>query len=213
MSFFDEPRTLGEKYTRATITSDLTLSFKEQSDADKLLAAGFAAAGNTWGSMALALWRLDLNGVCTRQELQDLHEFSARKAYDWSRTGGRYQLGAGSAADVAATVLRWWLDDVCPACDGRKVDLIPGTRKTGANLCQVCRGLGKPDVASRLSFKRQPAGQMLADEYRAMMGFIFGSMAARLAPDLDLPDLSRVPELHARLVDLRSDAAASEATS
>lgn len=50
---------------------------------------------------------------------------------------------------VAADALLAWLDDVCPACDGRKYQFIPGGGALSNRLCGGCAGTGR----------RLPAGQ------------------------------------------------------
>jgi hypothetical protein len=201
------PTSLGERYARATITDDITVSADDRTDADKLLAAGFAAMGNVRGQMALALYRLDLNHVATRGEIRLLLETSASELCARSQRAGRWKLRVSTAFEIAETVVRWWVDSTCSACNGRKVDLIPGTQLTSARPCQACQGFGKAPVETRLPFKRQEAGRWLADDYRSMLGFVFGEMAARLANTLDLPDLSEHPALQQRLTELRSPAA------
>jgi len=42
----------------------------------------------------------------------------------------------------AAGVIRYWLDQNCPACEGRKWQLIPGTPTLSNRACPTCRGSG-----------------------------------------------------------------------
>ena len=54
----DAQRSLGEAYISATGTGRLEVDADRRTDADVLLAAAFASAGNLRGSMALVLYRL-----------------------------------------------------------------------------------------------------------------------------------------------------------
>lgn len=43
----------------------------------------------------------------------------------------------------AAAVLRYWLDPVCKACEGRGAPLIAGTNQASPHKCPDCQGRGK----------------------------------------------------------------------
>lgn len=43
----------------------------------------------------------------------------------------------------AAAVVRFWLDPICKACEGRGAPLIPGTNVKAAVACSECRGKGE----------------------------------------------------------------------
>lgn len=44
--------------------------------------------------------------------------------------------------DVAAGAIKYWLDQHCTACDGRKWKLIAGTPALSNRVCHVCHGSG-----------------------------------------------------------------------
>lgn len=44
---------------------------------------------------------------------------------------------------TACAVLLWWLDHVCPECQGRKEEIIPDSPSLSGRACQVCRGSGE----------------------------------------------------------------------
>lgn len=44
--------------------------------------------------------------------------------------------------DVTAAVLRWWLDPTCPACEGRRWQVVPGTGRLSDKPCPACHGTG-----------------------------------------------------------------------
>lgn len=45
-------------------------------------------------------------------------------------------------ADKAAAVVRYWLDQTCQGCDGRKFQILPGTPSLSTKVCPACRGSG-----------------------------------------------------------------------
>lgn len=53
----------------------------------------------------------------------------------------RRRLNIKPVEPCAEEVLRYWLASVCPACFGRKADVIEGTPHLGV-ACEVCRGTG-----------------------------------------------------------------------
>jgi hypothetical protein len=48
-----------------------------------------------------------------------------------------------------AEVLAWWLDHVCPVCEGRKKDRIPGTPSLSHKDCKACHGTGEARIPQR----------------------------------------------------------------
>jgi hypothetical protein len=57
----------------------------------------------------------------------------ARKAYAWK---------IPEPWDVAAEVVKYWLDQSCPSCDGLKFRQIPGTPSLSNRVCPSCQGSG-----------------------------------------------------------------------
>ncbi|MFM9926912.1 hypothetical protein VLK31_28275 [Variovorax sp. H27-G14] len=54
--------------------------------------------------------------------------------------------GMENAEAKALSVLAWWLDSVCPVCNGRRYTTIPGTNRLSNRLCPAhvgCGGLGE----------------------------------------------------------------------
>lgn len=45
-------------------------------------------------------------------------------------------------ADKATAVVRYWLDQTCQGCNGRKFQTLPGTPSLSTKVCPVCRGSG-----------------------------------------------------------------------
>lgn len=47
---------------------------------------------------------------------------------------------------VLLDVLGFYLDRRCPACNGTKWEVVPGTHRHGNKACRVCRGIGDRDL-------------------------------------------------------------------
>jgi hypothetical protein len=56
------------------------------------------------------------------------------------------QQGWDGGVHLVAHVLLWWLDSRCPACQGRRNKIIPGTGRTGSKPCGQCHGTGSKDA-------------------------------------------------------------------
>lgn len=56
----------------------------------------------------------------------------------WAR-----QKGIADAEHRVAEMLVWWLDHVCPRCEGRKKQLIAGTPHKSHKDCDLCHGTGE----------------------------------------------------------------------
>lgn len=177
-------RTIGERYIDATSASDLS---PRGTDADVLLAAGFAAAGNVSGSLALSLWRM--------RETRDMRGFAqlTQTSANWliGRPNGRTRLARRmprvEAVDLASAVLAWWLHNTCPACEGRQHPMIPGSNRVDSSReCSECKGSGITPLDPLMRQEQREHARWLVSEYDAMAGRIFKLMAQKLAPELDL---------------------------
>jgi hypothetical protein len=70
-------------------------------------------------------------------ELRAVSEAVAVQAVKW---------GIRDAEGKAAAVVRYWLDQNCPSCDGTKWELFAGTNRQSTKMCHVCRGSGVAQV-------------------------------------------------------------------
>lgn len=179
-----ERRTISERYIDAASATDLSPS---GTDADVLLAAGFAAAGNKSGALALDLWRM--------RETRDLRGFAqmVQISANWliGRPTGRTRLARRmprhEATDLASAVLTWWLHNTCPSCEGRQHPLIPGTNRIDSSReCTECRGTGVAPLDPLVSQDQRENARWLVNEYEAKAGYVFKLMAQKLAPMLEL---------------------------
>lgn len=176
--------TVGDRYARATSSSDLTLH-AGRCDADKLLAAGYAARRDTRGLMALHVYRMRVTG--DRAGLPPAID----TAIGWIvgrgvRAGGRNKVSRLDAREVAERTLHWWLQDVCSACEGVKYERVPGTPKLSAKLCIVCQGVGRHPLTSIVKPKHLEHSRWLASELDALCGYVMADMARLLGASMDL---------------------------
>lgn len=75
--------------------------------------------------------------VATLAQLHDLPAIASQltlRAVTWDME---------DADAKAAAVLRYWLDPVCKACEGRGAPLIAGTNQASPHKCQDCHGRGR----------------------------------------------------------------------
>lgn len=185
----DRP-TLQERYSAATQSRDLTLPLdgSTRTDADILLAAGYAAAGNTRASMALDFYRLKATG-----DLADFRRL-ADLAGTWLRVrslrGGRRKMSMIQARDLATRVLFWWRSPACTPCAGRGHPLMPNSPVINpAHDCTVCHGTGMYPIHRIVPPGTADEARWLADKVDELCGIVFQDMARQLArqmPNLEL---------------------------
>lgn len=172
---------IAERYDTAVDTSDLTLRLG-RCDADMLLAAGYATAGDTRGAQALALYRMRATG----SRVDVARAVDGLTAWLLDRRRQPRAMRIASARAVAATVLHWWLDDVCRACGGRGYELVPGTQIVGDTPCQACGGAGRSALEHRVPSEHRDAARWLAGEIDESTQRVFSAMARRLRRDVDM---------------------------
>lgn len=200
----DTKRTLGERYAVAATGG--------RTDADVLLAAGYAAMHNANGLLGLALWRMKESKSRSLEIARRQHEeipgeipepivIHPSAFTEVTNTAANWLVGKGQltgrdqlpklrryeAVDVARITLQWWLDDNCPTCEGRQHPTIPGTgRLDYGHNCPTCEGTGKLAVNRVIASERRVHAQRLAAWLDTLVGQVFADMAARLRPNLDL---------------------------
>jgi len=145
----DDAMTIDERYTTATHTSNMRVQADKRGDADLMIAAGWSPS--RIGSALLRLhseWdgaEHPVKGAATYQHefklllgklkiLPDVREQLTLQADKW---------GMDKPGHVAASVLMWWLDRVCPVCHGRQFEGIDNTPMLSKIVCPVCRGSGE----------------------------------------------------------------------
>lgn len=146
----DDLRTVEEAYTSATTASNLRVQADRRSDADILIAAGWAPGMLGGALMRLhSEWDSTARKVATKTDAMLL--FGQLKSLPrvlemisaWA--DGR---GMESPRTLAQAVTAHWLDNNCHKCHGRGKEVIPGTPMLGRQ-CGACNGAGK---------RREPRG-------------------------------------------------------
>lgn len=173
----DPPRTLLERYDEATVAPAIVVTTERRTTADYLIAAGLAQQGDPRNRAALALYRLD--GRVSGAGVDEVRRWAVPAlASRFAR--GRDALRPAAAREVFEIVLHWYLEGVCPHCEGRRFELLPGAPVVGDQPCEVCDGRGKEPVHHRLPRRHGDAGRWLADQFGNMLSFVEADMARRL---------------------------------
>lgn len=182
--------TLQERYIAATGSRDLTLptDVGTRTDADILLAAGYAAAGNTRASMALDFYRLKVTGDLA--EFRRLSDLAGAWLCGRSMRSGRKKMKMIEARDLATRVLFWWRSPACTPCAGRGHPLMPNSPVINVgHTCGVCHGTGLYPIHRIVPPGTADEARWLVDEMDRLCGIVFQDMArllARQMPSLDL---------------------------
>ena len=187
MSQADERPGMAERYIGAANSSDLHLSGSEgpRTDADILLAAGYATAGNAAASLALRFYRIKATGDMA--DFKELTEIAGRWLHGRSFRRGRKSIRRVQAIDLARRAMFWWLNPVCKPCDGRGHPLIPDTARINyGHDCPTCHGGGQYPIHRIVPVGTADEARWLVDELDRYCAVVFNNMARRLAPTLEL---------------------------
>jgi hypothetical protein len=128
--------TIRARMASARQSSNLADQPGKLTDVSVLAAAGMVATGEAIGMSLLRLrdsmdrheWPFCLSSVAVRVR------YSLRDAKD--KPGEREQ------HELAERILRAWLLPVCPSCQGRRYQTMPGTPYLSDAVCQICHGAG-----------------------------------------------------------------------
>ncbi len=180
-----EKHTIEERYVRATNSRDLSIDFNRRTDADFLLAAGYAASGNAAGSLALRFYRLGVKG--DKSAIRDLSDIAGAWLLGRSMRKGRKKLRGVEAKDLATRTLFYWADPVCKPCNGLGHPLMPNSPVINyGHDCPVCHGTGKYPIHRIVPPGTSDEARWLIDELDRLCGLIFQDMARALSNRLDL---------------------------
>lgn len=183
----DKP-SIEERYVAATNSRDLSLKPQARTDADILLAAGYAAAGNARASLALEFYRLKATGDLA--EFRRLSDIAGSWLCGRSMRKGRRKMAMIQARDLATRVLFWWRAPACQPCGGRGHPLMPNSPVINfGHDCDVCRGTGQYPIHRIVPPGTADEARWLVDEVDQLCAFVFADMARLLScqmPSLDL---------------------------
>lgn len=177
-----ERKTIIERYDQAAGADEIVVLADYRTSADYLLAAAYSQAGSKRNRAAVSLHRLQLK--ISSAGVDDIRQWAVA---DVTRKFARppHELRPKGALEVFEIVLHWYLEGVCPRCDGRKFALAPGSTVggrgwTSATPCDLCDGLGREPVHHRLPRRMKDPGRYLADQFGDMLSFVEAEMGKRL---------------------------------
>ena len=180
-----EKPTIEERYIGATNARDLSLDFNKRTDADILLAAAYAAAGNVHASLALRFYRLRATGDMS--PFQELTDIAGAWLLGRSMRRGRRKLRGIEAKDLATRTLFYWLNPSCTACNGLGHPLMPNSPVINfGHDCPVCHGTGKYPIHRIVPPGTSDEARWLTDEMDRMCVIVFNDMARLLVPRMEL---------------------------
>ncbi|WP_341928809.1 hypothetical protein [Methyloversatilis discipulorum] len=149
--------TIRARMASARQSSNLADHPDKLTDVSVLAAAGMVATREAVGMALLRLrdsmdrheWTFCLSAVAARVR------YSLRDAKD--KPSEREQ------HDLAELILRSWLLPVCPACQGRRYQTVPGTPYLSDAACHPCRGTGVIPVDHGLQGAARDAARTVAE--------------------------------------------------
>lgn len=179
---------IAERYLTATSSSQLGHDPNHVCDADRLLAAAYAASGDARRSLALDVYRLratsnmtGANGIAERMASQIM-----QRAKRLDRKTGESKISRIEAHDLCIVILKWWHMQACPVCEGRGHPHIPGTPLLDtARQCGHCEGTGIRPLKKHVKAKHLDLAHWLVDSLNGLTAIVFSDMAQRM-PKLEI---------------------------
>lgn len=175
--------TVGERYARASISSNLKVqTHTQQSDVDKVHAAGCVQAGSERKMIGLRLYRLQTTG--DRASLSLIFRFSrAALQFRLSRKGNRPLPGAHLDTLVTRT-LQWWISQQCEFCGGTGFDTVENAPALSLKECSACNGTRITPLKRVIPNHLLSHADWLTKEWDGMCADVIGEMARKLSLDL-----------------------------
>jgi hypothetical protein len=180
----DKP-TIAEQYIRASNSGHLVVDPDKKTDADLLLAAGYASSGNRRSMLALRFYRLKANDDISA--IPELSSIAGHWLLRRSMRSGRKKLKGIEARDLATRAMIWWMKPVCKPCHGHGHPLMPNSPVINyGHDCPVCHGTGQYPIHRVVPPGTSDEARWLIDQLDSMCHLIFTDMAKLLRPSLDL---------------------------
>lgn len=163
---------LAQRYARATQSNNLR-SDELHYDVDSLAAV---ALSSEFGGM---LFRVKYaNDSSSYVRLAEVWEWEVKKRAALQRWPTRI-----NDAKVAKASLKYWLNDICPACQGHGVTKKPFEEALSDEPCDVCEGSGKRPIECHPELLQYVQRMVCAlDEVAATAG---QAAMAKLASEMD----------------------------
>lgn len=183
-------QSIEERYLRVRQTSHLRLVLDAPCDADKLLAAGFAAQGSERKSLALATY-----GVLASEGMQGAQAV-AEQMSGWlvrrsiraaSKDRRERAITRIQAVDLVMKLLKLRHKPTCPTCQGRGHPQIKNTPVLDESReCPDCRGTGQIPIAKVFQHEHVERMRWLDGEINSLCSVVFQAMARKLNTQMDL---------------------------
>ncbi len=172
---------IAEKYLSATNTSHLAVDPDHVCDADRLLAAAYATAGDPRRSLALDVYRLrataDMRGARGIAERMAVEVVQRSRPHRMARP----TIKRIEAVDLCITVLKWWHMQTCPACNGRRHPTIPGTPHLDVTrACSHCHGTGIRPLRKHIKPQHLRLAEWLVGALDGLTALVFSDMLKRM---------------------------------
>jgi hypothetical protein len=134
----DSPKTTEEHYTAAVGHGQLTVDLARRTPADYIIASGMSGAH--LGAALINLRSEYDSAGKPKQPGAEMEAFYRRlQSYNTvyalllEHVKGRVNIHIPAA-------LHYWLDQSCPACTGRGLEVVPGTARLSGRHCKACAG-------------------------------------------------------------------------
>lgn len=177
---------IAEQYLSATNSTQLAIDAEHACDADKLLAAAYATAGDPRRSLALDVYRLrataDMRGGRAIAERMAVEVMNQSKPDGIRRRLAKPPtISRVEAIDLCIAVLKWWHMQTCPACHGRRHPVIPGTPHLDpTRTCGHCNGTGIRPLRKHVKANHLKLAEWIADSLDGLTAIVFSDMLKRL---------------------------------
>lgn len=177
-----------ERYLTATQTSHLATDPNHVCDADRLLAAAYATAGDPRKTLALDVYRLratsdmrGARGIAERMAIEVIERAKPKGRHPSSARSAASTIPRVAAVDLCITVLKWWHMQTCPACEGRGHPTIPGTPHLDTTReCSACHGTGVRPLKKHVKAAHLDLALWLADSLDGLTAMVFSDMLKRM---------------------------------
>lgn len=174
-------RTAEERYLTASRSSNLAVNPDRPCDADKLLAAAYAARGDQRRLLAL-----DVYNVLASTDMRGARSVAERMA-GWVKRRSLKERGGEiiprvKAIDIALRLLKVWHKRTCIECGGRGHPLLNDTPVLDETRnCGACHGTGILPLERFFRHEHVAVVRQLEYEVNAMCAMVFDDMRQMLS--------------------------------
>ncbi|MEO8807916.1 MAG: hypothetical protein ABI433_17685, partial [Burkholderiaceae bacterium] len=153
---------MGERYARASGSSNLAPGGEGRTDLDILLAAGLAARARPERIAALRVQRM-----IDAQDMRDIYSvveyYDTEVAQHLSRKG-RKQIPKDARRTLIVAIVNWMMRTECGYCGGTGVVAREGTAGRLTDTCDACHGSGVKPLSRAVPHAHARTALWLVDE-------------------------------------------------